>query len=91
MQQALDALKQQGAILVDPADIETIGKMGPNEQLVLSYELKADLNAYLAGLGPAAPVHSLSEVIAFNEQHRDQELPYFGQDQLHRGRGREGP
>jgi amidase len=80
MQQALDALKQQGATLVDPADIETIGKMGPNEQLVLSYELKADLNAYLAGLGPAAPVHSLSEVIAFNDQHRDQELPYFGQD-----------
>jgi amidase len=82
MEHALDALKQQGATLVDPADIETIGKMGPNERLVLSYELKADLNAYLAGLGPAAPVHSLSEVIAFNDRHRDQELPYFGQDQF---------
>jgi amidase len=82
MQSALDAMKQQGATLVDPADIETIGKMGPNERLVLSYELKADLNAYLAGLGPAAPVHTLSEVIAFNDRHRDQELPYFGQDQF---------
>jgi amidase len=82
LQGALDALKQQGATLVDPAEIETIGKMGPNERLVLSYELKADLNAYLAGLGPTAPVHSLSEVIAFNERFRDKELPYFGQDQF---------
>ncbi len=82
IQQALDALKQQGATLVDPADIETIGKMGPNERLVLSYELKADLNAYLAGLGPAAPVHTLAEVIAFNERVRDKEMPYFGQDQF---------
>jgi amidase len=82
MEGALDALKQQGATVVDPADIETIGKMGPNERIVLSYELKADLNAYLAGLGPAAPVHTLSEVIAFNDRHRDQELPYFGQDQF---------
>jgi amidase len=82
IEQALDALKQQGATLVDPADIETIGKMGPNERLVLSYELKADLNAYLAGLGPAAPVHTLSEVIAFNERVRDKEMPFFGQDQF---------
>jgi amidase len=82
MDHALDALKKQGATLVDPADIETIGKMGPNEKLVLSYDLKADLNAYLSGLGPSAPVHSLSELIAFNERHRDQEMPYFGQDQF---------
>jgi amidase len=82
MQSALDALKQQGATLVDPADIETIGKMGQNEKLVLLYDLKADLNAYLTGLGPAAPVHSLSELIAFNEKFRDKEMPYFGQDQF---------
>jgi amidase len=44
------------------------------------YELKADLNAYLKGLGPSAPVHSLKEVIEFNEKNRDREMPYFGQD-----------
>jgi amidase len=80
MQHALDALKSQGAILVDPADIDTIGQTGKNEGLILSYELKSDLNAYLASLGPAAPVHSLAEIIAFNEHHRDTEMPYFGQD-----------
>jgi amidase len=80
MQRAIDVLKKRGATIVDPADIETIGKTGENEQLVLLYELKADLNAYLAGLGPSAPVHSLRDVIAFNERERKKEMPYFGQD-----------
>ena len=44
------------------------------------YELKADLNAYLAGLGPQAPMKSLKEIIEFNEKNRDREMPYFGQD-----------
>jgi amidase len=80
MQDSLDVLKKQGATLVDPAEIETMDKTRENELLVLLYELKADLNAYLAGLGPAAPIHSLKEIIAFNERMRDRELPYFGQD-----------
>ncbi len=80
MEQSLDALRRLGATVVDPAEIETIGKTGDNELLVLLYELKADLNAYLAKLGPEAPVRSLAEVIAFNEQHHEKEMPYFGQD-----------
>jgi amidase len=80
MAQALDLMKQQGATLVDPADIETFGKFDESELLVLLYELKADLNAYLARLGASAPVHSLKEVIAFNESNRQKEMPYFGQD-----------
>jgi len=42
--------------------------------------LKADLNAYLATLGPQAPVKSLKDIIDFNEKNRDREMPYFGQD-----------
>jgi amidase len=80
MEQALDAMKSQGATLVDPADIETFGKFDDTELLVFMYELKADLNAYLAGLGPAAPVHSLKEIIDFNDRSRQKEMPYFGQD-----------
>jgi amidase len=80
METALDALKKQGAILVDPADIETIGKTGDNETLVLLYELKAGMNAYLAKLGPNAPMKSLKDLIAFNERNREKEMPYFGQD-----------
>jgi amidase len=80
MEQSLDAMKRQGATLVDPADIETLGKFDDSELLVFLYELKADLNAYLALLGPGAPVHSLKEIIAFNERNREKEMPYFGQD-----------
>jgi amidase len=80
MEQALDAMKKQGATLVDPADIESLGKFDESELLVFMYELKADLNAYLARLGPGAPVRSLKEIIEFNERNREKEMPYFGQD-----------
>src|SRR5207248_4569366 len=70
MEQALDAMRKQGATLVDPADIETLGKFDDTELLVFMYELKADLNAYLAKLGPGAPVHSLKDIIDFNERKR---------------------
>ena len=80
MEDALETLKKQGAILVDPAPIETAGKFGDSEFTVFLYELKADLNAYLARLGPNAPVKTLKEVVDFNEQNREKEMPYFGQD-----------
>ena len=56
---------------------------------MLLYEFKSDLNKYLAWLGPASPVHSLNDVIAFNNAHRDEELRYFGQElfTLARGKG----
>ena len=80
MHNALDQMKQQGATLVDPADIPSFGKFDDSELLVFLYELKADLNSYLARLGPGAPVHSLQEIIDFNERNREKEMPYFGQD-----------
>ena len=80
MEQSLDVMKQQGATLVDPADIETFGKFDDSELTVLMYELKADLNGYLARMGPNAPVKTLQEIIEFNERNRQKEMPYFGQD-----------
>lgn len=80
MEQALAVMKKQGATLVDPADIETLGKFDESELLVFMYELKADLNAYLSRLGAAAPVHTLKDIIEFNERNRSTEMPYFGQD-----------
>jgi amidase len=80
MKDALGALTAQGAVLVDPADIATIGKFDDSETTVLRYELKADLNRYLARLGPSAPVHSLKEIIEYNERHASTEMPFFGQE-----------
>jgi amidase len=80
MEAAIAAMKQLGAVIVDPADIPTQGKFDDSEFEVLLYEFKADLNAYLRNLGPKAPVKSLQEIIVFNEAHREQEMPFFGQD-----------
>ena len=77
---AIQEMKRRGAEIVDPADIPTAGKFDDSESEVLSYEFKNDLNLYLGALGPKAPVHSLADVIAFNESHREREMPYFGQD-----------
>ena len=73
-------MKRLGAEVVDPADFPTLGKFEEAELIVFLYELKADLNAYLERLGPAAPVHSLKEVIEFNRRNAKKELAYFGQD-----------
>ncbi|PYQ12832.1 MAG: amidase [Acidobacteria bacterium] len=80
MEDALAEMKRRGAVLLDPADIPHAGEYDETELAVLLYELKADLNAYLATLGPEAPVRTLADVIAFNEAHRAEEMPYFGQD-----------
>jgi amidase len=77
---ALGVLRREGAVVVDPADIPHAGTYDDAELEVLLFELKADLNAYLAALGPAARVRTLVDVIAFNEQNRDREMPYFGQE-----------
>jgi len=85
----LDEMKRAGAILVDPADLESHGKFDDTELLVLLYELKEDLNRYL-GSRPDAQVRTLADVIAFNEQHKDTEMPYFGQDLFVKAQGK-GP
>src|SRR5262245_7150086 len=82
MKESLAALKHNGAILVDPADVPNADKVGDAEMTVFLYELKAGLGAYFARLGANAPVKSLKDVIAFNEHNAKREMPYFGQDTL---------
>ncbi|HTK11169.1 MAG TPA: amidase [Ktedonobacteraceae bacterium] len=78
---AIERMKELGAIIVDPADIPTAQQIASSraELTVLLTEFKADLNSYLAEL-VSSPVRSLAEIIAFNNEHVEQELPYFGQD-----------
>ena len=77
---AISAMKHAGAALIDPVEISTIGKFDDAEGLVLQYELKEGLSRYLTWLGDTTQVHNLKDVIKFNDDHRDQEMPYFGQD-----------
>jgi len=79
---AVDAMRAAGAEFVDLEDLPGIESTGgPGFELML-YEFNADISAYLAGLGPQAKVRTLADVIRFNEDHRREEMPYFGQDIL---------
>ncbi len=77
---AIAEMKARGATILDPADIPTASTIEECELDILLYEFKADLNAYLAGLGPSAKVKSLADVIAFNEREKAREMPFFGQE-----------
>jgi amidase len=79
---AVDAMKKLGAVIIDPAAIPNFDKFGDTELEVLSFEFKADLDKYLAGLGRSARVHSLQDVIRFNEVNRSRVMPYFGQERM---------
>lgn len=83
-EQQLRILRERGAVLVDDVKLPPTDRYGETELAVLLYELKADLNAYLAEFGQGAPVRSLADVIAFNEKHRAEEMPYFSQELLQR-------
>jgi amidase len=78
-EQAIAQLKALGAEIVDPADFGSLGDYDDDELDVLLYELKADLNAYLAAR-PGVAVRSLADVIAFNEKNAAREMPIFGQE-----------
>jgi amidase len=77
---AIAEMKARGAVVIDPADIPTAATIDDCELEILLYEFKADLNAYLAGLGPSAKVRSLADVIAFNDREKTREMPFFGQE-----------
>jgi amidase len=71
-----------GAVIVDPADLPMHGAARAAELVVLLYEFKAGLNAYLARLPDASRVRSLTDLIRFNETHPTTELPLFDQELL---------
>ncbi|MDA1310289.1 MAG: amidase [Proteobacteria bacterium] len=80
--EALDALVEAGATLVDDLSLALREEIRPHELIVMMTEFKVGLNAYLAGLGPETPVRTLADVIAFNEAHAGRTMPYFGQEIL---------
>jgi len=82
VEKALQILQSAGAILIDPVHPPARSDLGDAEFQTMLYEFKDGLNRYLASLGPGSRIHNLEELIAFNEEHRDRELPFFGQSTL---------
>jgi len=77
---ALEVMKGQGAELVDIEALDMPDGFWPSSLLVLEYEFKHSLNAYLAATPSSVDVRTLSDVIAFNVANADSELALFGQD-----------
>ena len=80
VEESIAAIKDLGATVIDPADIANADQLGESEITVLYYEFKAGLNAYLAGRGPDLAVESLADLIAYNEAHAAEIMPYFAQE-----------
>jgi amidase len=103
MAEAISILKEQGAIIVDPADIPSVvdkdeaknflrwpvcsgtdGSKGKDAacSVVFKYGMKRDFNKWIASLGPAAPVKSLTALRDWNLAHRNAGALKYGQSQL---------
>ena len=90
MENCIAEMKRQGAEIIDSIEFPTQAQFSESENEVLLYEFKADLNAYLRSRGDKAPVHSLADVIAFNDKQRGREMPYFEQENMRQAE-RKGP
>jgi amidase len=74
------ALKKAGAEVIDPAELATHGQLDAPEQEVLFYEFKDGINRYLTRLPSGSPARTLKDLIAYNEQNREREMPFFAQE-----------
>ena len=103
MSAAIEILVQQGAVVVDPADIPSVvdtdaknnfltwnvcsgadnarGK-DDNCSIVFKYGMKRDFNAWLASLGAAAPLRTLTDLRTYNRAHASRGAIKYGQSQL---------
>ncbi len=79
--EAIEAMRDAGATIVDPADPPNVDEFFADsaEVIVLVHEFKRDLNAYLA-TRTGVPAGNLADVIAFNLDNGADELQYFGQE-----------
>jgi amidase len=103
MAEAIEMLKQQGAVIVDPVEIPSFVDKDPKENFLLwpycsgaeqakgkdegcsvnfKYGMKRDFNAWLASLGPTAPVKTLTELREWNVAHAKAGSMRYGQSRL---------
>jgi len=80
LEESLVALTDAGAELVDPIEMPSIGEVGEHEYDVLLYEFKDGIAKYLGGRGADTRVRTLADLIQFNLENRELEMPYFEQE-----------
>ena len=89
LDEAIAAMKAQGAIIVDPVTLPHLAELGDPEMTVMLYDFKHDLNAYLADR-QGLKVKTLADLIAFDKQEAPREMAWFGQDLLEQAQAK-GP
>jgi len=78
---ARTVLEHEGAVTVDLKSPKAFDESGEYQLDGLLYEFKDAINAYLATLDPSqVDCKTLTDLIAFNRAHADQELVVFGQE-----------
>ncbi len=77
--QAVEVMKSKGAEIIEEVKFENRRKWGGPSYEVLLYEFKADLNQYLQEHSKAQ-VKSMEEIIEFNKNNADREMPWFDQE-----------
>ena len=90
MAEVIQILSQQGATIVDPADIPSVTDSDAENNLlasgsessVLSYGMKRDFNAWLGTLGDSVPVTTLTELREWNVAHESAGTLKYGQARL---------
>ena len=82
LEHCIEVLKHLGAVVIDPADVPNFDKFEKTEFEVLHYEFKTDLNKYLKTVDGSCRIHSMEDVIRFNEENSHKVMPYFGQEHM---------
>jgi amidase len=103
MADAIEAMKQQGAVIVDPVVIPSFVDKDPKNNFLqwpycsgaeqakgkdencsvnFKYGMKRDFNAWLASLGPSAPVKTLRELQQWNVAHAKAGAIKYGQSRI---------
>ncbi|MBW8332869.1 MAG: amidase [Prolixibacteraceae bacterium] len=79
MSEAIQKMKDGGAIIIENLKFEKRDEWGSAEWQVLISEFKADLNAYLM-TRTGLKVQNLADLIEFNKKNADMEMKWFGQE-----------
>lgn len=83
VEDAITAMADAGAVIVDPVDTGDTYEWFDAEFLVLMHEFKGDIAAYLSGLRHTRSdtrMRTLADLIAFNQEHCEEEMAFFGQE-----------
>ncbi|HEY7045427.1 MAG TPA: amidase [Nocardioidaceae bacterium] len=90
-EEALALLSGAGAVIVDETDLDSMVDFGFDDELaVLLAEFEVGLGAYLRSREGDGP-KSMADLVAFNREHADTELAWFGQEYLEKALIAPGP